>query len=518
MRVGRPRSLFKLCSSLALWKKDVTLKQNFIKLPSCFSMPHSDSSLATAAATNPESKTGWWTRPCGGFEVMRYAIPLIISAGSMSLMNFTDRIILYVISPTAMSASMQGGLLFWTLVSLPVSVAAYTNTFVSQYNGSGNYHRIGPVVWHGIGFGLLAMPFLLLMEPLGELVFRFFGHSDHLRAMECSYFRLVLLGGGAVIASEAAASFFYGRGKMKVIMYVNVFCVLLNVYLTLCLVFGLLGLPRWELEGAAVTTALVQWIRLAIFTGLMLFVDRKEKRYGLFSGLKFDFPLLKRLMYYGSGSGVHIFLDTLCFSLFIFLIGKLGEVACDATTIAFTLNTFTFLPIVGTGIAVATIVGNQLGNNRPDLAERAVNTVIAIGIVYVSMFGVGFLFFPHLFLSWFVSNLDTETFEQTQVIATHLLRFIAFFLAFDAFGIIYSSAIKGAGDTKFVFLVTLCLAPFAPLLCYVGIQFFWLGLYWCWIVLTLWVLVTGIIFFIRFRQGHWKKMRVIEKELFQIGD
>jgi len=467
--------------------------------------------------TNPgqEPGSGWWTRPCGGFEVMWYAVPLIISAGSMSFMNFTDRIILYVISPTAMSASMQGGLLFWTLVSLPMSVAAYTNTFVSQYNGSGNYHRIGPVVWHGIGFGLLAMPFLLLMEPLGEIVFRFFGHSDNLRAMECSYFRLVLLGSGAVIASEAAASFFYGRGKMKVVMSVNIFCVLLNIYLTLCLVFGLFWFPRWELEGAAITTALTQWIRLAIFIGLMIRTDLKKNRYGLFSGPKLDFPLLKRLMYFGSGSGVHIFLDTLCFSLFIFLIGRLGNAACDATTIAFTLNTFTFLPIVGTGIAVATIVGNQLGNNRPDLAERAVNTVIAIGVVYVSMFGIGFLFFPNLFLSWFVSNLDTETFGQTQAFATHLLRFIAFFLAFDALGIIYSSAIKGAGDTKFVFLVTLWLAPFAPLLCYVGIQFFGLGLYWCWIVLTLWVLVTGVIFFLRFRQGHWKKMRVIEKELCQ---
>ena len=476
-------------------------------------MPHSDNLPITAAEQSKKSGVGWWTRPCGGFEVMRYAIPLIISAGSMSLMNFTDRIILNVISPTAMSASMQGGLLFWTLVSLPMSIAAYTNTFVSQYNGSGNFHRIGPVVWHGVGFGLLMMPFLLLMEPLGELVFLFFGHDEKLLAMECSYFRLVLLGSGGVIASEATASFFYGRGKMKVVMYVNVFCVLLNVYLTLCLVFGLLGLPRWELEGAAITTALVQWIRLVIFVGLMLFVDRKEKRYGLFSGLFFDFPLFRRLMYYGSGSGVHIFFDTLCFSLFIFLVGGLDEIAYNATTIAFTLNTFTFLPIVGTGIAVATIVGNQLGDNRPDLAERAVNTVITIGIVYVSMFGVVFLFFPDLLLSWFASGSDVEASEKTRTIATHLLQFIAFYLAFDAITIIYSSAIKGAGDTKFVLIVTLWLAPTAPLLCYIGIQFFGLGLYWCWIVLTLWILATGVIFFMRFRQGHWKKMRVIEKEL-----
>jgi len=396
-------------------------------------------------------------------------------------------------------------------------IAAYTNTFVSQYNGSGNYHRIGPVVWHGIGFGLLAMPFLLFLEPLGKLIFLFFGHEEQILAMECSYFRLVLLGSGAVIANEAVASFFYGRGKMKVVMIVNLFSVFVNAYLALCWAFGLFGFPRWELEGTAIATALAQWIRLVIFLGLMLLTDWKERRYGLFSGLKFDFPLFKRMMYYGSGSGVHIFMDTLCFSLLIFLVGGLDEIAYHTTTIAFTLNTFTFLPLVGTGIAVATIVGNQLGDNRPDLAERAVKTVFAIGICYVSIFGLAFLLLPNLFFSWFASNLDAETYVKTQTIATHLLRFIAFYLAFDALGIIYSSAIKGAGDTKFVFLVTLCLAPAAPILCFVGIKFFGLGLYWCWSVLTLWVLVTGVIFFLRFRQGHWKKMRVIEKEFWQGG-
>ncbi len=449
---------------------------------------------------------------------MRLAIPLIISAGSISLMNFTDRMILNVISPTAMSASMQGGMLFWTLISLPMSVAAYTNTFVSQYNGSGNFHRIGPVVWHGIGFGFLMMPLVMLLEPFGKSVFLFFGHDQSILAMECSYFRLVLLGSGAVIASEAAASFFYGRGKMKVVMNVNIFCVFVNLYLDICWVFGLFGFPRWELEGAAIATSVAQWIRLALFVGLMFLSDWGEKRYHLISGLKFDWPLFKRLMYYGFGSGVHICLDTLCFSMFVFLVGGLGAVAYNATTIAFTLNTFTFLPIVGTGITVATMVGNQLGYNRPDLSERAVYTAVSIGTFYVLMFGFVFLCFPDFLLSWFKTGGAAEGAEETYAAAKYLLRFVAFFLAFDAFGIIFSSAIKGAGDTKFVFAVTVFLAPVTPVACFLGIHFFGLGLYWCWIVMTAWVLLTGVIFFVRFRQGRWKKMRVIEKELYLAGE
>ena len=456
-----------------------------------------------------DSGKNWWTRPCGGVEVLRMAIPLIISAGSISLMNFTDRLFLNAVSTEAMTASFQAGMFFWTIVSLPVAIAAYTNSFVAQYYGSNNHHRIGPVVWQGVGFGLITMPFLVALEPYCGEVFAFFKHEPSLIPLEQSYLRIVIYGSGATIASEAAASFFYGRGKMHVVMVVNIFCVFLNVLLDYLWIFGYGGFPAWGLEGAAAATAVSQWCRLLLFIGLMYMTDREDRQYCIWSGMNPDFPLFGRLIYYGIGSGVHISTDTACFAVFVMLLGGLSENARDATTIAFTLNNFTFMPLVGTGIAVSTLVGNKLGYNKPELAERATITAVILGSSYTSLFGLVFIFCPDLMLFAF----KTGEFDRIHDLTVHLLQFVAVYLLFDGFSIIFSSAIKGAGDTWFVLWTTLVLAPFAPLFSYVGIAWFGLGVYWCWLVLTLWVIVSGVIFLLRFRGGKWQQMRVIEKDL-----
>ena len=455
----------------------------------------------------------WWTRPCGGFEVLRQAVPLIISTGSLSLMNFTDRMFLMWWDPNAMTASMQAGLLFWTLVAIPNAIAMFVTTFVSQYHGSGNLNRIGPVVWQGIWFGLAVMPFLVLSGPLFSLCFQFFEHSAELSIYEKQYLYWVLWGSGAVIAGEAAASFFRGRGKMKVEMYVNVFCVLLNIVLDYCWIFGYAGFPAWGLVGAAIATAVSQWTRFLLYIGLMFRDDRKDDRFNVSGGMKPDVTLLKRLFYFGVPSSSYSFVDTLSFTIFLLLIGGLGDLEAGATTLAFTLNLFSFLPLVGIGIVVTSMVGNQLGDNRPDLARRATNTAAVIGLTYSAFFGILYLAIPNLMLDAFASFTKPEDFEVIREMSVALLRFVALYLFFDCSTIIFASALRGAGDTVYVMCVTLLLAPLMPLLCWLGIRYANFGVYGCWTVLTVWVWFFSGFFVLRFLGGKWEKMRVIESEL-----
>jgi len=464
--------------------------------------------------------TNWWTRPCGGFEVLRLAIPLIVSTGSLSLMNFTDRMFLmwWDTSTLSMTASMQAGLLFWTLVAIPNAIAMFVTTFVAQYRGSGNPNRIGPVVWQGIWFGLVVMPFLVLFGPFFAQAFEFFKHSPELIVLEDQYLYWVLWGSGAVIAGEAAASFFRGRGKMNVEMYVNVFCVLLNVVLDYCWIFGCAGFPAWGLAGAAIATTVSQWARLFLYIGLMLQDDGKEGGFNILSGMKPDIVLLGRLFYFGIPSGSYTFVDTLSFTVFLMLIGGLGVHEAGATTLAFTLNLFTFLPLVGIGIVVTSMVGNQLGNNRPDLARRATNTAAIIGLTYTALFGILYLAIPNLLLEAFASFTKPEEFEAVRGMSVILLRFVALYLFFDSCIAIFASALRGAGDTVYVMKTTLILAPFLPLLCWLGIRYMNFGVYGCWAVLTAWVWIFSAFFALRFFGGKWEKMRVIETELLKKTD
>jgi MATE family multidrug resistance protein len=455
----------------------------------------------------------WWNRPCGGFDVLKQAIPIIISGGSISLMNFTDRMFLMWYDADAMTASMQGGMLFWSAVAIPAHIASFVTTFVAQYNGSGNERRIGAIVWQGIWFGLVMMPVLMFLYPLLAQSFGWFGHGETLIPLEKTYFYWMLWGAGAAISGEAAASFFRGRGKMSVEMYNNVFCVVLNIVLDFIMIFGKCGCPELGIAGAAIATAISQWVRLFIYIALMYIADKGACEFGVVRGMALHLPLLGRLFYYGIPAGFYTFVDTIAFTVFIMVIGGLGEVERNATTIAFTMNSLTFIPLSGIGIVVTSMVGNQLGNNRPDLARRATMTAVVFGVIYSGVFAALFFFIPDYLLSAFAAFAKPTDFAAVHDLCVTLMLFLAVYLCFDSASIIFCSTLRGAGDTYFVALLVTVLAPLYPLACYIGIHFFGLGIIWCWFVVTAAVFVYLAAFGLRYRSKTWESLRVIEQEL-----
>ena len=69
--------------------------------------------------------------------------------------------------------------------------------------------------------------------------------------------------------------------------------------------------------------------------------------------------------------------------MFLLLVGNLGKTAMAATTLAFNVNTLAFVPMLGLGIALSTIVGQQLGRNNAGLAARATWTSLWMAMVYM---------------------------------------------------------------------------------------------------------------------------------------
>ncbi|MCM8815301.1 MAG: MATE family efflux transporter, partial [Candidatus Omnitrophica bacterium] len=102
--------------------------------------------------------------------------------------------------------------------------------------------------------------------------------------------------------------------------------------------------------------------------------------------------------------------------------------------------------------------------------------------------------------------------EQIRHIAVILLRFVAFYSLFDGMNIIFASALRGAGDTRFIMLAMAFLSIFG-LIIPSAIFIFLLqkGIYTAWTIATIYVIALALMFFSRFQQGKWKQMRVIEK-------
>lgn len=454
----------------------------------------------------------WWSRPCGGREVLVLALPLVVSMGSWSLMNFVDRMFLLWYSTPAMAAALPAGMLYFTLICFPLGVATYVNTFVAQYEGARRPERIGTVVWQGMRIGLYVTPLFLATIPLAPAVFRLAGHAPQIASLEVIYYQVLCFGAAAQVMAGAMSSFFSGRGQTGVVMAVDCTAALLNVVLDYAWIFGHWGLPALGIEGAAWATVVSLWSRVLLYGCIMLRPALREK-YRLIAGRRFDAPLMRRLLRYGGPNGLQLLIEVAAFAVFILLIGRLGETAMAATTLAFNVNSVAWVPMMGMGIAVTTMVGQQLGGECPRLAARATWTSFGMTQAYLSLMAALYVLAPDVFLMGHAWRTAPEQFAQLRDVTVVLLRFVAVYSLFDAMNVVFVGAIKGAGDMRFILATSTIMSPLPVLAAWAGIRYWDWGLIWCWAVITAWVCALGLVYLARFLQGRWRQMRVIEPAL-----
>jgi Na+-driven multidrug efflux pump len=234
--------------------------------------------------------------------------------------------------------------------------------------------------------------------------------------------------------------------------------------------------------------------------------------------LRPDFTLLRRLLRVSVPAGI----DSLSVALgqlwFLGLINRLGDVASSAHGIALGWEALGFLSGNAFGIASMTLVGQNLGAGRPALAARGGWTAFALGGGLMSVMGVIFFTLAPWMFALYCPDPDQRPIIDAGV---PVLRLVAFAMPTLASSIIFTAALRGAGDTRVPVLFTwigflgvriplaYCLAfpevDLGPLGTMAGAN---LGLFGAWLAMFADLLVRGAFFLGRFASGKWKTVRV----------
>lgn len=451
----------------------------------------------------------WWQGECGIREVLWFALPLVVSTVSWTVMIFIDRLFLTWYSAEAVASALPAGNLAFVVVCFPLGVATYVGTFVSQYYGANRRQRIGVAVWQGVALGIATVPIALAINPLASLIFSAVGHAPEIVALETAYFQALNYAAGAMVIGAALSAFFTGRGDARTVMIVDSLAALVNIVLDYCWIFGHFGFPEAGIAGAAWATVVALWFKTAVYMVLWL-APRFREEYHSLRGCRWDGRLFRRLLWFGAPNGLHYVLEMGAFTAFIMVLGRLELSDVAATTLAFNINSLAFMPVYGIGLATTSLVGRRLGEDRPRLAARAAWSGFALATGLMLLVGSLYVFGPDLLLLPHASQVPAEQFVKIAARTTVLLRFVAAYCLFDAMNIIFASAIKGAGDTRFVFWTTLILSPLMAGLAWMGGQWWDFALLDYWLLVTVWVCLLGVIYLLRFLYGPWREMRVIE--------
>jgi putative MATE family efflux protein len=471
--------------------------------------------MATPATTQPRTP-GFWTSLREAIRgthqdftegsisraVFLLATPMVLEMLMESLFAVVDvfwvtRLGANAIATVGLTESMLT-LVFSVAMGVSMSATAMVARRIGEKNPHGAATAAVQAIALGIGVALLmGIPGFWLAPKLLEWM----GAPPDLIAIGHNYTAIVLGGNISVMLLFLLNGVFRGAGDASIAMRVLWFANLINLVLDPCLIFGLGPFPSLGVTGAAVATwtgrtcgVLYQlWI---LFRGNSRIVIRRE-----------DLVIVPRViasLVRVSVTGVLQFAiaQTSWLGL-VRIISTFGSGALAGYTIGIRVFIFAILPSWGLSGAAATMVGQNLGAQRPQRAERAVYLTGFYNMIFLAAVAALFIGMPERIIALFTRD------PSMAAAGVDCLRIIGYGNVIYAFALVMVQAFNGAGDTVTptvinVFSFWLCEIPLAWVLAYragLGVR----GVFWS---IPIAETVMTAMALIMFWKGGWKRRRI----------
>jgi MATE family multidrug resistance protein len=440
--------------------------------------------------------------------MLAIALPMVVSHACETAMIFVDRLFLSRLGTVPMSAAMAGGLTSFMMMTFFIGLIGYATALVAQYLGSGRKQNCARAASQALLIALLAYPLILAGRPLAHGLFAVAGIAPAQLVQQQAYFDILLYGTLLVLLRTALASFFSGIGRTRVILISSLVAMLVNIGADYLLIFGRFGAPALGIRGAAIATLLGSFCALLVLLTAYLARGNRQE-FAVTGALRFDGAVMNKLLRFGFPAGIEMFLNLLAFTLMILLFHSHGLATATAVTIVFNWDMVSFVPLIGIQIGVVSLVGRYLGAGRPEVAERAARSGLKMGWTYSSVILVLFVALPGPLVAIFAPAGVDPVFTQAAPLATGMLRLAAFYVLADALMLVCSGVLRGAGDTFWAMCISVSMHWLLLPVLYLALKVLQLPPQTAWLALIFLFLAFSFIFYLRYRSGRWKMLRMV---------
>ncbi len=467
------------------------------------------------------------TQPSPIREVWSIAWPVVLTMMSYTVMQFVDALMVSRVDAISVAAQGNGSVWSFTVISFLFGIVTMVNTFVSQNIGAGKPEEAARYAWAGIWLSVIA--WLLLLVPFGFLlptIFRMMHPGEpRLVELETAYAQILLFGGVVTVVTKAIAQFFFGTQRPRVIAVAAITGNLVNLVGNYILIFGEAGLPALGIPGIPGTPALgVAGAAIATLIGvavegaipLVIFLSRRShERYRSRSLWRFDQRRTLELIRLGWPNALQLSNEIICWAIFMsYLVGLFGPLHLVAGWGTLRYMHMAFMPAVGFSVATTSLVGKYIGAGQPDVAAQRARVAVCMAMAYMTVCGLLMAIFREDLLQAFTMGEETTAAEAEEIlrIGSGMMICAAIFQTFDALGIVYSGALRGAGDTIVPGVLTVVLSwgvivGGGWLLATRVPEWSSLG---PWIASAVYIILLGFAMAGRFESGRWRSIRLVE--------
>lgn len=434
--------------------------------------------------------------------IVLLAIPMILEMAMESLFAVVDIFFVARIGPEAIATVGLTESVLTLVYSLAIGLSAAATAMVARRVGEGNRDAAARAGAQTITIALALS--LLIAIPgyfFAEDILRFMARDETVSSTGKHFTRLLLTANLPILLLWMLNGIFRGAGDAATAMRALWIANAVNIVLCPLLIFGWGPVPAMGVLGSAIATTIGRSTGV-IYQLWHLFQVGKIVRLR-WAQLRPDWSIIGGLVRLATGSTGQYLIASASWIFMIYILGQIGKEVTAGYTIALRIIIFTILPSWGMANAAATLVGQNLGAQKPERAERSAWRAAHFNMIFMAVVCVLYVVLAPQLIGLFTQD------PVPLAAGTLALRIIGGGYVLFGYGMVISQAINGAGDTYTPTLLNfVCFWIIeTPLAWLLALHWGWgqTGVYWA-IVIAESIMALAAMWV--FGKGRWKWAKV----------
>ena len=434
-------------------------------------------------------------------KMFAISVPIMLQNLISSVLNMIDTVMVGTLGAAQIAAVGLANQVFFVFFLLIYGINSGCGIFIAQYWGSkdeDNIRRtVGFSVVVGAGVGLF---FTLIALYLPRQIMHLFTADNTVIEYGIAYMRFVSL--GYVLTSVSIAYSFAARniGEVKVPMIISAVSLIINGVFNFILIFGYLGFPRLEVEGAAIATVVA---RLVEALALVYWVYAVRKNKVLSPRIKdikrLNVKYIKNILVTAIPVILNDVFWALGMTMYSVAYARIGTTAIASIQIANTAQNIFIVISIGLASSCAVILGNEIGSGNKEKAILYAKRFLTIGTLAGLLLGVLLVLISPVILLMFSNAQAVHQMAQKIMLIMGIFLWCRFMNSVLIVGVL-----RSGGDTTFSMVMETCSVWLVGVpLAFAGALLWHLPVYFVYTLISLEELVKAFFGINRVRTNKW---------------
>ena len=381
--------------------------------------------------------------------LLNMSLPMMVSMLVQAFYNIVDSIFVAKLNENALTAVSLAFPVQTLLVAVGAGTGVGVNALLSKSLGEKNQENANKTAMNGIFLAVLSFLLFVIIGLVAVKPFYLSQVKDansEIYSMGVSYLAIVCICSFGIYAQFIFEKLLQSTGMTVYSMLSQMAGAITNIILDPILIFGMFGLPKMGVAGAAIATVIGQCVGAAL---AIIFNIKKNHEIRLsLKGFKPDMQIIGKIYKVGVPSIIMQSIGSIMTYGMNLILIQFTATATTVFGVYFKLQSFFFMPVIGLNNGMVPIIAYNFGAGKRTRMVKTIKYAMCYAFVLMFLGFVAFMLIPGQLLGLF------EASEQMLAIGIPALRIIAIHFLAAWFCIIAGSVFQAVGNGVYSLIVS----------------------------------------------------------------